>query len=51
MIKLKTFADDKLNVAEMKIYLYARVENTVGKGVQSRDCVVMGSQNQKIVVW
>ena len=32
MIKLKAFADDKSNVAEMKISFYDRVENTVGKG-------------------
>ena len=32
MIKLKAFADDKLNVTEMKISLYDRVENTVRKG-------------------
>ena len=30
--KLKAFADDKLNVAKMTIFLYDRVENTVGKG-------------------
>ena len=30
--KLKAFADDKLNVAEMIISLYDRVENIVGKG-------------------
>ena len=27
----KTFADDKLNVAKMKISLYESIENTVGK--------------------
>ena len=34
MIKLKAFADDKLDIAEnlMKISLYDRVKNTVGKG-------------------
>ena len=32
MAKLKVFADIKLNIAKMKIYLYDRVENTVGKG-------------------
>ena len=32
MTKLKAFADEKLNVAKMKISLYDRVENTVGKG-------------------
>ena len=32
MTKLKAFADDKLNVAKMKISLIDRVENTVGKG-------------------
>ena len=32
MTKLRTFADDKLNVAEIKISLYDRVENTVEKG-------------------
>ena len=30
--KLKAFADDKSNVAEMKISLNDRVANTVGKG-------------------
>ena len=30
--KLKSFADDKLNVAKMMISLFDRVENTVGKG-------------------
>ena len=30
--KLKTFADDKLNVARMVISYLDRVENTVGKG-------------------
>ena len=30
--KLKAFADDKLNVAKMMIYLLKWVENTVGKG-------------------
>ena len=29
---LKAFADDKLNVAKMKIFLVDRVENTEGKG-------------------
>ena len=32
MTKLKAFADDKLNVPEMKISIYDRVENMVGKG-------------------
>ena len=32
MTKLKAFADNKLNVAKMKISLYGRVKNTVGKG-------------------
>ena len=30
--KLKAFADDKLNVAKMTIFLFDRAENTVGKG-------------------
>ena len=30
--KLKTFSDDKLNVAKMTISLFDRVENTVEKG-------------------
>ena len=30
--KLKAFADDKLNVAQMTMSLSDRVENTVGKG-------------------
>ena len=30
--KLKAFADDKLKVAKMTIFLFDRVENTVGKG-------------------
>ena len=32
MIKLKAFADNKLNVARIIISLVDRVENTVGKG-------------------
>ena len=32
MFKLKAFADDKLNVAEMVISALVRVENIVGKG-------------------
>ena len=32
MTKLKAFADDKLNVARMMIFLLDGVENTVGKG-------------------
>ena len=32
MIKLKAFADDKLNVDKMTISLLDRVENTEGKG-------------------
>ena len=32
MTKLKAFADDKLYVAKVMIYLFDRVENTVGKG-------------------
>ena len=32
MTKLKAFAEDKLNVAEMKITVYDRVENTAEKG-------------------
>ena len=30
--KLKAFADHKLNVAEMVIFLFDSAENTVGKG-------------------
>ena len=30
--KLKAFADDKLNVTKMIIYVFDRVENIVGKG-------------------
>ena len=30
--KLKTFADDKFNLAKMTISVFDRVENTVGKG-------------------
>ena len=32
MTKLKAFADDKLNIAEMMISIFDRVENTEGKG-------------------
>ena len=32
MTKLKAFEDDKFNVATMMIYLFDRIENTVGKG-------------------
>ena len=31
VIKLKAFAEDKLNVANMTIYVFDRVENTLGK--------------------
>ena len=30
--KLKAFADDKTNVAQMMIYVFDRVKNIVGKG-------------------
>ena len=30
--KFKAFADDKLNLAKMMIFLLDKVENTVGKG-------------------
>ena len=30
--KLKAFADDKMNVAKMMIYVFDRPENIVGKG-------------------
>ena len=32
MAKLKGFADDKLKVAKMTIFLFDRAENTMGKG-------------------
>ena len=32
VIKLKAFADDKINVAQMMIPVFDRVENIVGKG-------------------
>ena len=32
MIKLKAFADDKLNIAKMPISPFDRAENIVGKG-------------------
>ena len=32
MTKFKAFAEDKLNVAEMIVYIYDRIENIVGKG-------------------
>ena len=32
LIKLKAFADNKSNFAQMTISLFDRVENTVGKG-------------------
>ena len=32
MTKLKAFADNKLKVVKMKIFIFDRVENTVGKG-------------------
>ena len=32
MTKLKAFADDKTNVAQMMISLFDKVENIVGKG-------------------
>ena len=31
-IKLKAFADDKLNITKMTISSFDRVENTLGKG-------------------
>ena len=34
MTKLKAFASDKLNVAEMKVSPYDREENTVGKRIK-----------------
>ena len=33
--KLKAFADDKTNVAQMMISVFDRVENLVGKGVNA----------------
>ena len=30
--KLKAFADDNINVAQMMIFVFDRVENIVGKG-------------------
>ena len=30
--KLKAFADDKINVAQMMVSVFDRIENTVGKG-------------------
>ena len=32
LTRFKAFADEKLNIAKMKISLFDRVENTVGKG-------------------
>ena len=32
MTKLKAFADDKINVAQMMISVFDRIENIVGKG-------------------
>ena len=32
MTKLKAFVDDKIKVAKMRISLFDRVDNTVGKG-------------------
>ena len=32
LTKLKAFANDKLNIAKMTVFLYDRVENIVGKG-------------------
>ena len=32
MTKLKTFADDKLNIDKLTVSPFKRVENTVGKG-------------------
>ena len=32
MTKLKAFADDKINVAQMLISIFDRIENIVGKG-------------------
>ena len=32
LTKFKAFADDKLNVAKVMIYVFDRVENIVGKG-------------------
>ena len=32
MTKFKAFADDKLNIAKMTVFLIDRAENTVGKG-------------------
>ena len=30
--KLKAFADDKMNIAQMMIFVFDRVENIVGRG-------------------
>ena len=35
--KLKVFADEKLNVAKMTIFLFDRAENIVGKGENAGD--------------
>ena len=32
MTKLKAFADDKINVAQMMISVFDRIENIMGKG-------------------
>ena len=40
--KLKAFADHKFNNTKMTIYLFDKVENTVGKG-ENTGCVVKSS--------
>ena len=43
--KLKTFADDKINVAQMMISLFDRVENIVGKGEMLDTSIFSFSRN------
>ena len=37
MTKLKAFTDEKLNIAQMAISLFDRVETSVGKGKNAGD--------------
>ena len=37
LFKLKAFADDKINVTEKLRFVFARVENILGKGENARN--------------
>ena len=53
MTKLKAFADDKINVAEVMISVCDRVENIVGKGENAVTSIFSFSHNvfKKLLSW